>query len=40
MLAIAKHGFAINPNPDLEEAARQHGWWVYFPDGVRPLSNV
>ena len=40
MLAIAKHGFAINPNPDLEEAARQHGWGVYFPDGVRPLSNV
>ncbi len=38
MLAIATHGFAINPNPDLEAAARQHGWTVYFPDGVRPLT--
>lgn len=38
MLAIATHGFAVNPNPDLEAAARQHGWTVYFPDGVRPVS--
>ena len=34
MLAIAKHGFAVNPNPDLEAAARQRGWTVYFPDGT------
>ncbi len=38
MLAIARHAFAINPNPDLEAAARQQGWTVYFPDGVRPVS--
>jgi phosphoserine phosphatase len=33
MLAIAKHAFAVNPNPDLEVAARERGWTVYFPDG-------
>jgi HAD superfamily phosphoserine phosphatase-like hydrolase len=31
MLAIAKHAFAVNPNPDLELAARQRGWAIYFP---------
>ena len=35
MLAIAKHGFAVNPNSDLEGAARQRGWTIYFPDGTR-----
>jgi len=35
MLAIAKHGFAVNPNPDLEATARQRGWTIYFPDGTR-----
>lgn len=34
MLAMARHGFAINPNPDLESAARRQGWAVYFPDGT------
>ena len=32
MLAIAKHAFAVNPNPDLERAARERGWTVYWPD--------
>lgn len=32
MLAIAKHAFAVNPNPDLEAAARERGWTVYFPN--------
>ena len=31
MLAIARHPFAINPNPDLEAMARERGWSVYFP---------
>jgi len=31
MLAIAKHAFAVNPNPDLELAARQRGWPIHFP---------
>jgi HAD superfamily phosphoserine phosphatase-like hydrolase len=35
MLAMAKHAFAVNPNPDLEIAARQQGWTIYFPDGTR-----
>lgn len=35
MLAIAKRAFAVNPNPDLEAAARERGWTVYFPDGTR-----
>jgi HAD superfamily phosphoserine phosphatase-like hydrolase len=34
MLAMAKHAFAINPNPDLEVVALQRGWTVYFPDGT------
>ena len=38
MLAMAKHAFAVNPNPDLESAARERGWRVYFPEGTRPLS--
>jgi len=35
MLAIAKHAFAVNPNPDLETTAQQRGWAIYFPDGTR-----
>ena len=31
MLEIARHPFAINPNPDLEEVARRRGWAIYFP---------
>jgi HAD superfamily hydrolase (TIGR01490 family) len=34
MLAVAKHAFAVNPNPDLEATARQRGWTLYFPDGT------
>lgn len=35
MLAISKHAFAINPNPDLEERAKKDGWTVYWPESVR-----
>jgi HAD superfamily phosphoserine phosphatase-like hydrolase len=38
MLAVAKHAFAVNPNPDLESTARENGWRIYFPDGARPRS--
>jgi phosphoserine phosphatase len=34
MLAMAGHAYAVNPNPDLETAARERGWTVYFPDGT------
>ncbi len=36
MLAIAQHGFAVNPNPDLEQIARERGWRIYWPDGRQP----
>jgi HAD superfamily phosphoserine phosphatase-like hydrolase len=35
MLADARHGFAVNPNEDLELLAPQRGWTIYFPGGVR-----
>jgi len=35
MLAIARYGFAVNPNPDLESQARTRGWTIYFPEGTR-----
>jgi phosphoserine phosphatase len=31
MLELARQAFAINPNADLEEVARQRGWTVYQP---------
>jgi phosphoserine phosphatase len=38
MLEMAKHAFAVNPNPDLESAAREHGWRIYFPEGTPSRS--
>jgi len=38
MLAMARHAFAVNPNPDLESAARERGWRIYFPEGTRPRN--
>jgi phosphoserine phosphatase len=35
MLAMAKYAFAVNPNPDLEQSAREGGWRVYFPEGTQ-----
>jgi HAD superfamily phosphoserine phosphatase-like hydrolase len=32
MLAMSKHPFAINPNPNLKEIAIANGWTVYQPD--------
>lgn len=32
MLAISRHPFAVNPNPDLEETARARSWTIYRPD--------
>jgi HAD superfamily phosphoserine phosphatase-like hydrolase len=31
MLKLAKHPFAVNPNPDLEKLARDVGWAMYVP---------
>jgi len=35
MLAMSKHPFAINPNPDLKAIAIASGWTVYQPDTKR-----
>jgi HAD superfamily phosphoserine phosphatase-like hydrolase len=35
MLEMARHAFAVNPNPDLLAVARARRWTVYFPEGVR-----
>jgi phosphoserine phosphatase len=35
MLSMARHAFAVNPNPDLEQTARQKGWTIYFPQEIR-----
>lgn len=32
MLQMAKHAFAINPNPDLESIARESGWRIFYPE--------
>jgi phosphoserine phosphatase len=37
MLAMSKHPFAINPNPDLKKIAIANGWTVYQPDTNRPV---
>lgn len=31
MLQLARHAFAVNPNPDLEKTARERKWRVYWP---------
>jgi HAD superfamily phosphoserine phosphatase-like hydrolase len=35
MLTIARHGFAVNPNPDLERRGRENGWMVYWPEAIQ-----
>ena len=32
MLEMAKWPFCVNPNPELEEVARERGWNVYWPE--------
>jgi phosphoserine phosphatase len=32
MLALSKHPFAINPNPNLREIAAERGWPIYQPE--------
>ena len=35
MLAMAQRAFAVNPNPELEDTARQRSWTIYWPQSVR-----
>ena len=32
MLKLARHPYAINPNPDLKQIAQQRGWQIYQPE--------
>lgn len=36
MLKLARHAIAVNPFPELEKAAQEDGWMIYWPDGTRP----
>ncbi|MGA8538230.1 MAG: haloacid dehalogenase-like hydrolase, partial [Terriglobales bacterium] len=40
MLALSKHPFAINPNPNLKEIAIANGWTVYQPDVNSPSATI
>ena len=35
MLEVARHPFAVNPNPDLERIAEEKGWQIYWPSGTK-----
>jgi HAD superfamily hydrolase (TIGR01490 family) len=35
MLEVARHAFAVNPNPDLEKIAAEKNWQIYWPAGTR-----
>jgi len=39
MLQMARHAFAVNPNTDLEESARERRWLIYWPDGCQPATK-
>jgi HAD superfamily phosphoserine phosphatase-like hydrolase len=38
LLQIARYAVAVNPNPDLEQTARQRGWTVYWPNGTGKIE--
>jgi HAD superfamily phosphoserine phosphatase-like hydrolase len=40
MLKIARHAFAVNPNPDLKKMAEERSWSVYWPDGTSPDAGI
>ena len=39
MLAMARTAFAINPNPDLEEIAKQKDWKIYWPQAAWEVAG-
>lgn len=39
MLAIARHAFAINPNPDLQELALHKSWKIYWPQAALAIAE-
>lgn len=40
MLAMARHAFAVNPNPDLQKTAQERGWTTYWPPGESGLQDL
>jgi phosphoserine phosphatase len=38
MLDLARHPFAVNPNPDLEKIAQERSWQIYWPSGTQNHS--
>jgi phosphoserine phosphatase len=36
MLEIAAYPFCINPNPDLQQVAKQKNWPIFWPNGTAP----
>ena len=40
MLRITRYAVAVNPNPDLEQMARERGWTVYWPNGTRKTAGI
>jgi len=40
MLAMSKHAFAINPNPNLKEIALANGWNVYQPGAPQSQPRI
>ncbi len=40
LLEVARHAFAVNPNPDLESHAHKQGWQIYFPDGTPRRASL
>jgi len=39
MLEMAVYAFAINPSPELLEAAKRHSWTVFRPQGAHSMSS-
>jgi phosphoserine phosphatase len=39
MLELARHPFAVNPNPDLQRIADQRGWTIYQPERTRSVAR-
>jgi phosphoserine phosphatase len=39
MLEIAAYPFCINPNPDLQQVAKQKIWPIFWPNGTNPTAH-
>jgi phosphoserine phosphatase len=39
MLELARHPYAVNPNPDLEQIAQDRGWAIYWPEKTQVAAR-